>query len=347
MEKLNNLHKIKALEELGRFLNAMANETQDFSTLIDDGLVEDFKKVIKTEHIHNGWFTEESIKSSLNGIAQWLNTETLSSWVNGYDFRKGSTKVGIIMAGNIPLVGFHDFLSVFLSGNIAVVKLSSNDKRLFPTLIKVLEIFYPDINEEVILQPHMKNIDAIIATGSDNSALYFEKYFGHLPNIIRRNRTSIAVLNGNESDEELNLLGNDIFTYFGLGCRNVSKLLVPKDYDLNNVFKNIFNHKEIVNHNKYGNNYDYHKAIYLMNQTEIFENGFLLTIASDELFAPVSVLYVQRYNDFKEVEEYLNENQEHVQVVVGHGFTPFGKAQNPELNDYADGVDTMKFLSNL
>jgi hypothetical protein len=251
------------------------------------------------------------------------------------------------MAGNIPLVGFHDFLSVLMSGNIAVIKLSSDDNRLLPVLIEMLLLLQPELDERIFIVDRIKNIDAVIATGSNNSARYFEKYFGHLPNIIRKNRTSVAVLNGNETETDLMELGKDLFTYFGLGCRNVSHVMIPHDFDLDRLFKAIVDYGDIINHHKYANNYDYYKAIYLLNREEFMENGFVLTKETKVLFAPISVINYQRYTTKSEVVDFIGDYREEIQVVVGLDFLPFGKAQSPTLTDYADGVDTMAFLTKL
>jgi hypothetical protein len=252
------------------------------------------------------------------------------------------------MAGNIPLVGFHDFLSVVISGNKAVVKLSSDDKNLLPAIVKILLIFNEGLGERIeISQGKIGEIDAVIATGSNNSMQYFNQYFGKYPHLFRKNRTSIAIIEGNESKAELESLGADIFTYFGLGCRNVSQVFIPKDYDINLIFEAIITHSEIVNHHKYANNYDYNKAIHLMNQEQILDNGFVLFKESDQLFSPLAMLFYHRYENQNELELYLHNNKENIQVVVGKSYVPFGKAQTPELNDYADGVDTMKWLEEL
>ncbi len=319
----------------------------EFNRFIAEPFYDQMNSVILGEKHHNGWFTEESIRESLLNLGQLLTQDQLENWVSRYQFKDGDKKVGLIMAGNIPLVGFHDFLSVLLSGNRPYIKLSSDDKRLMPILINILFELQPELNERIKLVNKVSDVDAVIATGSNNSARYFEKYFGHIPNIIRKNRTSVAVLTGDESDAELKELGRDIFTYFGMGCRNVSHLLVPENYDLDNFFGAIVDFGEIINHNKYANNYDYYKAIYLLNREEILENGFMLLRSSDELFAPIAVLHHQRYKDVEEVDDFLNRNKEGIQAIIGKGYIPFGQAQSPKLADYADGVDTMDFLSSL
>jgi hypothetical protein len=308
----------------------------------------EIEEVVKKQFLLNGWFTDVNIRKSLLAWSELLIEENLNSWLQNYSFAHNSKRVGIIMAGNIPLVGFHDFISVVLSGNKAVVKLSSDDKTLLPAIIKILLKFNPDLAKKITISEYkLGDIDAIIATGSNNSMHYFEQYFGKYPHIFRKNRTSLAVISGNETKEELKLLGEDLFTYFGLGCRNVSQVFLPKNYDLNTLIESIIDFSEIVNHHKYANNYDYNKAIHLMGQQKILDNGFLLFKESKELFSPLAMLFYHHYESENELMEFINLNSENIQAIVGHKFIPFGKAQKPALNDYADGVDTMKWLSEL
>ena len=320
---------------------------EDMNPFLADLFYEKVNSIILREKHYNGWFTEDSVRESLLSLGKLLSKGNLNDWVSDYPTVDHPKKVGLIMAGNIPLVGFHDFLSVLMSGNTAVVKLSSDDNRLLPVLIEMLFELQPELKESVFVVPQIKNIDVVIATGSNNSARYFEKYFGHLPNIIRKNRTSVAVLNGNETKEDLKELGKDLFTYYGLGCRNVSHLMIPKEFDLDRLFGAIVEYGDIINHHKYANNYDYYKAIYLLNREEFLENGFVLTKETKTLFAPISVLNYQRYNAKSEVVDFIGEHRDEIQAIVGSDFLPFGKAQSPALTDYADGVDTMEFLSNL
>lgn len=340
---------IKAFGEVGKAMLAFGNQAEyaSFSKLIDPSFYERFNAAIEKEHVHNGWFTAASIRNNLKELGGLLTYEELKQWSEEYEFAKEPVRVGIIMAGNIPLVGFHDFLCVLFSGHKALVKMSSEDTRLFPFVLELIEVFFPEITQFVEIHPRLKDLDAVIATGSDNSARYFEKYFGHVPNIIRKNRTSIAVLDGSETKEELALLGKDIFLYFGLGCRNISKVFVPQDFNLDRMFEAILPYSDIINHHKYANNYDYYKAIYLMNQHKIIENGFLLTMESEDLFAPISVLYTKRYSNLGEVDEFIEQYKEKIQAIIGHGYLSFGQAQSPSLEDYADGVNTMKFLERV
>lgn len=268
--------------------------------------------------------------------------------MENYQWSEKQKRIGIIMAGNIPLVGFHDLLCVVLSGNIAVCKLSSSDNTLIPEIIRLMSNYFPEINERIELKVgKIGEIDAVIATGSNNSTLYFEQYFGKYPHIFRKNRTSVAVLTGNESEGELKALGEDIFTYFGLGCRNVTHLLVPEGYNFDAFFKNIVSFGDVIHHKKYGNNYDYNKAVYLMNQLVLLDNNFILLRETDELHLPLAMLHYHFYKNQKELDNYLEQHADSIQVIVGKNHLEFGKAQTPTLMDYADGIDTMKWLNNL
>ena len=256
------------------------------------------------------------------------------------------------MAGNIPLVGFHDFLCVLLSGNKVLAKLSSNDNLILPFLSKILLEQNPELKAYInFTEEKLENFDAVIATGSNNTSRYFEYYFGKYPNIIRKNRNSVAVLTGNETHEELALLGQDIFRYFGLGCRNVSKLFVPEGYNFDAFYTSIFEFQDIINQNKYANNYDYNKAVYLMSNMNILDNGFLI-LKEDESFAsPIACLFFEHYKDQSSLKEKLQLQEENIQCIVSNGWfedeIPFGKTQIPALMDYADSVDTLQFLLNL
>lgn len=342
--------RIRLFVHLGVILHEIA-EDKDYSGYhlgVSKEEYEDFRGIVARVHVFNPWFTPENVRKALHGIAGWLTEEKLTNWVESYPESTVSKRVGMVMAGNIPLVGFHDFLCVLLSGHVAVCKFSSNDNKLWPGLIGLLIALDEGISVQIRVSPaKLGEVDAIIATGSDNSSRYFEHYFSRYPHIIRKNRTSVAVLTGKETDEELRLLGNDIFNYYGLGCRNVSQLLVPQEYDLNRFFGAILPFSDIINHHKYANNFDYYRALYLMNQEAILENGFVLLRFSDQLFTPLSVVNCMRYADGQEVVDYLAANSDKIQVVVGRDYVPFGQSQSPGLTDYADGVDTMAFLSQL
>jgi hypothetical protein len=259
--------------------------------------------------------------------------------------------VALVLAGNIPLVGFHDLLCVLVSGHRAQLKLSSKDSRLMMYLIKHLLWLEPEFEKYItIKESKLEEFDAVLATGSDNSSRYFQQYFGKYPHIIRKNRTSISILNGFESTDQLQALGKDVFTYFGLGCRNVSKVFVPQEYDFKPLLDSWSTYQEIINHHKYINNYDYQKSILLVNRTPFLDNGFVLLQESDRLVSPISVLYYERYSSTVDLQQKINSNAEKIQCIVGNSkpaTVPFGKAQIPEVWDYADQIDTLKFLSEL
>ncbi len=308
--------------------------------------------VLRKSEVENGWFTIENQKFALKNWADLLNAFNLENWLKNYQYAKSPKRVGLILAGNIPMVGFHDVISVVLSGHIPVIKLSSKDRLLIPFLLKKWQEF-SNHSFEFELVEKLENFQAVIATGSNNTAQYLEFYFKDYPNIIRKNRTSVAVLKGDESDAEIQLLAIDIFRYFGLGCRNVTKVLIPQDFKLDRLFENFKNQQEIINHHKYANNYDYNRAIYLLNQDEFWDNNFVMLKEDERLFPPISVVYFNRYQNWDEVQKLLTENEDDIQCVVAKpeleisDAVNFGEAQCPTLSTYADNVDTMKFLESL
>ncbi len=310
-----------------------------------------FDDLVRRAHLRNGWATEENVRHALGGLAHLLEEKALHDWLTAYadlDAPRTPRTVGLILAGNIPLVGFHDVLCVVLSGHRARIKCSSDDPELIPAAIGILEHFAPGIAQQAVVSTDkLTGIDALIATGSTNTARYFEHYFGHLPRIVRKGRVSVAVLDGMETAEELAALGEDIFRYFGLGCRNVSKLYVPRDFDLDRLFGAIFPWKDIVHHKKYANNYEYHRALWMLDRAPFLENGFALLKEDTALASPVSAVYYERYDDRAAVESALAGQADHVQCIVGHGHLPFGQAQRPGPGEYADGVDTLRFLLDL
>jgi hypothetical protein len=274
-------------------------------------------------------------------MGQWLERYTLNDTAS-------IKKVGVICAGNLPLVGLHDVLSVILSGHVAFVKLSTDDNLLMPALFKILIRLDESVeNQLVFADGLMKDMEAVIATGSNNTSRYFEQYFGHLPHIIRKSRSSVAILNGNETEEELKSLGRDVFAYFGLGCRNVSKVFVPKGYQIDRIFKAFYDYNAIINHHKYANNYDYNKAVWLLNSEQLLDNGFLLLKEDSSLASPTGSLYFEYYEDEFELRKNLEERQAEIQCIVSNADIPFGGSQRPALWDYADGVDTLAFLQSL
>lgn len=316
---------------------------------------EEFENLIENAQYKNNWFKPEEVRRAFTANGKMLNENDLNNWVSNYNFKNNTPKkVGLILAGNIPLVGFHDILSVLMSGNIALIKLSSHDDLLVPTILQKLTQIEPEFQNQIQFVERLENFDAVIATGSNNSSRYFDYYFSKVPNIIRKNRNSVALLTGQESSEELKHLGEDIFNYYGLGCRNISKLFVPKHYILHHFFESIEEFSPILNHHKYQNNYDYNKSIYLVNRNEHLDNGFLLATKNEGLTSPLAVIYYEEYENLASAIKKINSLAEEIQVVVSNikqKITPakvnFGKSQTPKLWDYADGVDTMLFLSNL
>jgi hypothetical protein len=336
--------------QLGKLFTALGKDEPWNAT--ETGVTEEefnqLKTLMKKQFFLNGWFVLENVEHALRSLGSQLSAEKLEDWVKNYRFSETPKKVAIIMAGNIPLVGFHDFLAVLISGNSAVCKLSSDDKSLLPALVDCLIQFVPKVKDRITFTiGRIGEVDAVIATGSDNSLTYFNQYFGKYPHIFRKNRTSVAVIRGDETVEDFNALGHDIFDYFGLGCRNVSHLFLPKGFELKRFFEGIIEHSYVINHNKYGNNYDYNKAIFLMNQHVLFDNNFVLLRESNLLFSPLSMVHYQFYDTQEEIDAYLHNFKDKIQVVVGKKYTPFGSAQSPILSDYADGVDTLEFLNSI
>ena len=344
--------RINAFLKLGKFIQQFS--TEDFKTnekvTGNDLFFDGFKHQIKLAHDHNGWFTKENICFSLNGWSKSLTQSSIKEWLAKYSFNDITPKkVAIIMAGNIPLVGFHDFLSVLISGHDVVVRQSSNDKHLLPYLAKYLEHVEPEFKGKIIFtEEKLTNFDAVIATGSDNTSRYFEHYFKGKPSIIRKNRNSVAILTGEESEEEMKSLSEDIFRYYGLGCRNVSKLFVPQGYNFDAFFKGVYEWHPIINQHKYANNYDYNKAVYIMSEFDLLENGFLMIKEDQSYSSPIATLFYEYYNDLDSLKQQLISNNNNIQCVVSKGITEhsvvFGQTQHPHLWDYADNVDTIAFL---
>lgn len=313
-----------------------------------------FNAVIEGSSNHNAWFTPGEVKRAVLSLSNMLNNNDLEKWFQSIVISETPKKVGLVLAGNIPLVGFHDVLSVLATGNIALIKLSSSDDKLLPALLKVLVSIEPTLADQIQFTERLKDFDAIIATGSNNSSRYFDYYFGKVPNIIRKNRNSVAVLTGQESQAAIEQLGHDIFDYFGLGCRNVSKIFIPEDYDVKNFFEPLQGFQPIINHFKYNNNYDYNKSIYLVNQVLHYDNGFLLLKEDTSMSSPLAALYFERYTDLESVKASLSEQLEQIQCIVSEvpmeldtAVLPFGLSQSPKLWDYADNVNTIDFLKSL
>jgi len=319
---------------------------------LNQGEYEAVDAIIRRAHQLNGWFTEANVRHALSAWAFALDAGRLRQWLHDYpelgDDRLPQRTVGLILAGNVPLVGLHDVLCVWLSGHRARVKCSSQDPELVQALIGALDRFAPGTNEQIVFTTgKLGEVEAVIATGSNNTSRYFEHYFGHLPRIIRKSRVSVAVLDGTETEEELTALGEDVFRYFGLGCRNVAKLYLPLDFDLDRIFKSFFPWQAVVHHNKYANNYDYTRALWLLDRVPFLENGFVLLREDPSLASPVAALHYERYEDMNRLRAQLVEQDASTQCIVGHGYIPFGTAQSPGLGEYADGVDTIRFLLDL
>ncbi len=324
--------KIDLLADLGQFLQENNSEIQEVKFRAAQA---------------NAWFTEAHIELAINNIiAQFLQKNKLTIWMKQYMPTNNPKKVGIVMAGNIPLVGFHDFLCGFLSGHQLLLKLSTKDEVLLTYIIKLLISWEPELADYLQIAERLNGCDAYIATGSNNTARYFEQYFGKQPHIIRKNRTSVAILDGAESEADLLALGEDVYFYYGLGCRNVSQICVPREYDFVPLLNAFNKYNYYADLNKYKNNYDYHLAIYLLNRVPYMSNESLLLVENALPFSAVSVLHYRFYDDKNTLLNELKLSND-IQTIIGEGFTPFGKSQQPSLNDYPDGVDTMEFLINL
>jgi len=301
----------------------------------------------------NNWFTEDSVRKALAAWGKSLSEAALDRFTRDYQLNPETPKtVGLVMAGNIPMIGFHDLLSVLLSGHIAQIKLSSQDGVLMQFLIQQITDIEPAFQERIIISERMQGIDAVIATGSDNSARYFKHYFASHPHIIRQNRTSVGVIKGDESAEAIQALGDDLFRYYGLGCRNVSKLYVPAGYNFKALIDALLDFAPVLDHHKYRNNYDYNKSIYLVNKEPHLDSGFFLVRESEELVSPISVIFYETYQSEAELNLKLASQQDKIQAITSEngwyaGSIPFGTAQEPALWYYADGVDTLEFLDGL
>ena len=339
MSSLTPKKLINALKNLGLL---MTNPVQELETIVDIA-----------QH-HNAWFTPDEVKKSLLSLGEMLNENELERWFSSIKMTKNPKKVGLILAGNIPMVGFHDVICVLATGNIALIKMSSSDDKLLPAIIKQLIIIEPSIANHIQYIDRLKDFDAIIATGSNNSSRYFDYYFGKVPNIIRKNRNSVAILSGYESTADIEDLGHDIFDYFGLGCRNVSKMYVPRGYEMKNFFEPLEKYQPIINHFKYNNNYDYNKSIYLVNAVKHLDNGFLLVKEDTSFTSPLAVLFYEEYDSLTEIEKLIEKESGHIQCVVSvmnlnlqKDAIGFGHSQHPKLWDYADDVNTIAFLERI
>ena len=336
--------RISAFDRLGDFLRNINSENPDYKLL--------FETVSRAKD-NNGWFSKENVLQALNAWGNLLNKKDLIQWTKDYVFENEELKiVGLVLAGNIPLVGFHDVLSVLISGNKALVKCSSSDPMLIAFLVQKLQEIEPGFKDLVeFTKERFTHFDAVIATGSNNAARYFEYYFSKVPNLIRANRNGVAVLDGNETKEQLEALAQDVVRYFGLGCRSTSKVFVPVGYDLNLIFGALYPFESLMDSAKYANNYDYNKAVYLMSQFDLLDNGFFMLKEDESYTSPVACLHYEYYSDYKDLEGKLKLDQDLIQCITsnqkGKSHFEFGKAQQPNLWDYADGKNTLHFLNIL
>ncbi|MFV5695795.1 acyl-CoA reductase [Flavobacterium sp. LB3P122] len=344
--------KKRSFIELGKFLSQFSenNTFKQPTVLHNDLFFDDFIDLIKLSQSHNGWYTPEQVYFSIQSWAEALTEQNLNEWLSNYDFPiKESKNIALILAGNIPLVGFHDFLSVLITGHNVLIKTSSNDQHLLPFLAKYIIAVEAELaNKITFVDGKLENFDAVIATGSNNTARYFEYYFKDKPSIIRKSRNSIAVLNGKETKAQLSALGEDIFRYFGLGCRNVSKIFVPKGYIFDGFFEAIFEYQDVIHYEKYANNYDYNKAVFLMSNFKLLDNGFL-TLKEDKSHAsPISSVFYEFYDDINELQTRIQSENEQIQCIVSNNLIEssidFGQTQSPKLWNYADNIDTISFL---
>lgn len=308
----------------------------------------DWETVKQRASIANGWFTPEFIDTAVkNIVTSFLDEQKLQAWINHYhiDDNINPKNVGIVMAGNIPLVGFHDFLAVFIAGHKQTIKLSSKDDILMKHIVEKMFHWNSEANQQIVFATMLKGCDAYIATGSNNSARYFDYYFAKYPSIIRRNRTSAAILSGNETEAVLEKLADDIHIYFGLGCRNVTKIYVPEHYDFVPLLQSFAGYKYFTDHNKYRNNYDYNLSLLILNNRFYMTNESIILVENPSLFSPIAQLNYEFYTNADEVIKALRTSED-VQCIAGTDL-PFGQSQSPSLMDYADGVDTMQFLLTL
>ena len=343
---LNN--RITLFVKLGRFFSDYINNN------LESLEKNKFDKAINESILHNSFFSKKNILKSLLSWSNVLTKKSIDDFLSNYLIKnkKREKKIAIIMAGNIPLVGFHDFFCVIISGNFAVIKLSSKDSHLFKFILSFLVKENPDFDTKFdVVESKLQIFDAVIATGNNISANQFELYFKKYPKIIRKNRHSIAILNGNETKKEIELLANDIFYYYGLGCRNVSKIFIPNNYNLDILFKSFVLWNEVINKNSYSNNYNYYRAIYLLNKEVFFDNGFVLLKESEKIGSPVGTIYFEYYKSDNEIKEMIKKNNEKIQCIVSNNNYPktikFGETQMPNLNDFADDIDTFNFLLKL
>lgn len=348
-------HRIKAFVSLGRFIESYLSIQESEISAGGNQQLLAFNADVTRAMQANAWFTIENIQLALSSIRGMLHEEKLRRWLEDYSVieRKNPVRIGVVMAGNIPLVGFHDFLCVILSGHFFYGKLSSEDQFLLPALCNVLFNIEPALAHNVrFFHGKLDSFDAIIATGSNNTARYFDYYFGKYPHIIRQNRSGIAIIDGHEKEDDFVKLGKDVFSYFGLGCRNVSNLFIPKGYDFSEMLNNFVVFDTVKQHSKYFNNYLYNKSLLLINKEYHLDNGFVLLVHRETLSSPISVLHFQYYDHAENLAARIASKLDHIQCIVSrnahyNGSFDFGEAQKPGVQIYADGIDTMNFLINL
>lgn len=348
--------RIQAFANLGKFLKQFSkvNFIKEKKVLFNDLFFEDFAQKIKKTSQENAWFTKENICKMLLYWSENLKEKTLQKWLLNYKIPENNIpkKIAIIMAGNIPLVGFHDFLCVLILGNEVQIKLSEKDKNLLPLIAKYLMKIHPEFEHKIhFTKEKLKSFQAILATGSNNTSNYFQAYFGKYPHIIRKHKNSIAILDGKEKKEDLQGLAEDIFSFFGLGCRSVSKIFVPKNYDFHGFFEVLESYKFLAQNTKYKNNYDYNKAVYLMNVFEFKDNGFFILKEDENYCSPIACLFFEYYENPEKLAEKIKLNSEKIQCIVTNLKWKYaikiGQAQKPHLSEYADGKDTLHFILNL
>ena len=347
MEKIKNVYQKEIFIQLGKFFSFVVKSKSwpGYVCGVSEDEFDNFNSVIQKAILKNQWFTKEMIHFSLKNWSINLTDENIFKWLSRYNLTKKNKNVLIICAGNLPIVGFHDLLCCLLLGYDVQIKLSQKDDELIPSIIKILSFFDQSISKKIkILKSKPSGYDYVIATGSDNSNRYFEYYFGEKPHIFRKNRTSIAVIKKDIKDHELLKLSDDLLQYYGLGCRSVTKIYLPNGFNIDKLYKNLYIYKDLINHNKYMNNYDYNRSIYLLEEKQFYDNGFLILKEDENIFSPVSVVNFEYYSEIEVLERKLSSLSNNIQCRVGYGGLPFGTAQKPDLWDYADGVDTIDFL---
>tara|TARA_B110000046_G_scaffold179074_1_gene207794 strand:- start:14933 stop:15988 length:1056 start_codon:yes stop_codon:yes gene_type:complete len=338
--------RIDAFVQLGSWLTDFLKFENLYQ--IENDYFSELSFAVETAKHKNGWFTQAEVRRSLEGIILMLQNKALQEWISTYKFKERKLCIAVIMAGNIPAVGFHDFLAVLISGFSFVGKTSTQDELILPMLAKKLKSIEPNFGTMIrFTKDRLEKFDAVIATGSNNSARYFERYFGKYPNIIRKNRTSVSVIDNETTDDQLTHLGKDIFEYYGLGCRNVSKIYIPEKFEIDRFFKAIYSFGYVIENNKYANNYLYNQTVYLMNSQKLLDNNFVILKEDKNLHSPIGVIFYERYKNKADVMGYLSDNKEHIQIVVSSDKIDFGKGQSPTLTDYADNINTLNFLANL